>query len=102
MRTEGVWSYSTLYDVRGMSGNPSIAELRRILEVHRQPGADGRHAGPVAVVVTDPLLYVMACAYAAFSVPGGFGVFRDLQQAETWLRTTAQSPGVRPIPRSRN
>jgi hypothetical protein len=91
MRAEGVWSYSTLQDLRRMSGRPSVSDLRVILEAGRQHGTDGRARGPIAVVVTDPMLYGMACAYAALGPAGAFEVFQDRAEAEAWLAQTSRS-----------
>jgi hypothetical protein len=85
MRAEGVWHYSRINDLRRMSGQPAVSDLRRILEVARQPGPDGRAAGPIAVMVTDPALYGMVCAFASLAPPGAFGVFHDRADAEAWL-----------------
>jgi len=92
MRTEGVWSYSTLNDLRRMSGRPSVSDLHRLLEAVGQPGPDGQTRGPVAVAVTDPTLYGKACAYAALGPPGAFEVFSDRAQAEIWLGTHRPTP----------
>jgi hypothetical protein len=90
LRREGAWSYGTLYDVRGLTGHPSVSDLRRILEVAKQPAPDGQSAGPIAVVVTQPVLYAMACAYAALGHPGLFAVFRDRAEADAWLATNTR------------
>jgi hypothetical protein len=91
MRSEGTWRYATVYDVRRMSGRPPISDLRRILEAASQPGPDGQARGPMAVVVTDPTLYGLACAYASLGPPGAFEVFPDRTQAEDWLAQTSRS-----------
>jgi hypothetical protein len=85
MRAEGVWNYSRLNDLRRMSGKPSVSDLRRILDAASQPGPYGQAPGPIAVVVTDPTLYGMVCAFAALAPPGAFGVFSDRAEADAWL-----------------
>jgi hypothetical protein len=87
MRTDGAWNYGSLYDIRRMTGKPSVGDLRRLLEAASQPGPNGEALGPTAVVVTNPTLYAMACAYAALGPPAAFEVFPDRPQAEAWLET---------------
>lgn len=85
MRAEHVWGYAVLYDLRQMTGDPSIADVRRILEAAARPEPDGQRPGPIAVVNADPTMYAKACLYAAMHPPSSFEAFRDLHEAETWL-----------------
>jgi hypothetical protein len=81
------WSYGTLFDLRGMTGEPTIAELRQIMSESlavRQPGTGAR--GAVAILATDPALYGRACTYAALRrATLTIEVFRDPDEAEEWL-----------------
>jgi hypothetical protein len=85
MRAEDVWSYAVLYDLRQMTGNPSIGDVRRILKTASAPTSDGQRPGPIAVVNSDAQLYAKACLYAAMRPPSPFEAFRDLPEAEAWL-----------------
>ena len=86
MADEGIWSYGVLYDVRSLTGLPSMFDLRRLAEVANRPGPFDMRRGPLAIVVADPALYGMACVYAALSLPmGRVEVFRDSEDAELWL-----------------
>jgi hypothetical protein len=85
MRAEGVWGYAVLYDLRRMTGNPSISDVRRILDAAASPEPDGQRPGPIAVVNLDPEMYAKACLYAAMGPPSPFEAFRDLPEAEAWL-----------------
>jgi hypothetical protein len=68
-----------------MTGNPSIADVRRILEAAGTPEPDGQRPGPIAVVNIDRALYAKACLYAAMRPPSSFEAFRDLAEAKAWL-----------------
>ena len=85
-RGEDVGAYGMLYDLRSMTGEPSIADLRQFMsEAERttQP------PGPVAILATDPAIYGRACTYAALvRATLTVGVFRNVDEAEQWL--TAQ------------
>ena len=50
-----------LYDLRGMTGEPTIADLRQFMSEAAQTT---RPRGPLAIVATDPVLYSRACTYA--------------------------------------
>lgn len=92
LRREDVWSYGLLYDLRHMTGEPSIDELRAFLSrAERRPGEPPR--GPVAVFAADTTLYTRACTYAALGREKQMvEVFRDRREAEAWL--TARTPGI--------
>jgi hypothetical protein len=86
-RAEGVWHYGVLYDLRRMTGCPSIVELRQLMsEDLSGPGGPGR--GPVAFLANDRNLYGKACTYGML---GGsklrIEVFRDPGEADLWLAT---------------
>jgi hypothetical protein len=86
-RDDGAWTYAMLYDLRGMTGEPAIDDLRQFMsEAERttQP------RGPIALLATDPALYGRACTYAALlGATLTIGVFRDLDEAEQWLAAHA-------------
>jgi hypothetical protein len=90
-RAEHTWTYGILYDLRGMTGEPTVAELRQLMS----EAAELRHGegprGPVALLATDQALYGRLCTYAALgrSTTLTIAVFRDRGNAERWL--TAQS-----------
>jgi len=85
-RQDGVWSYGTLYDIRRMTGRPTIDEVKQIFSSAAQPGPGNTKRGPLAVLVTDPALYSMACAYMALgAATRKIEVFREPAEAERWL-----------------
>jgi hypothetical protein len=61
------WGYGILYDLRGMTGQPTAADLRQSLSLAAQPDEP---RGRVAVVTGDPAMYRRACAYAALGRAG--------------------------------
>jgi hypothetical protein len=86
---EDDWSYGRLYDVRGLIGKPSVAELRRFSSLDAQH----RPHGPEAIVTSNPILYALACTYAALGRSTlTIEVFRDAKEAEQWL-TARMSKG---------
>jgi hypothetical protein len=84
---EGVWTYGVLYDLRALTGHPTMADLRQFMtEDAPAPAAETRRRGPVAFVATDSDLYRNACSYAEL----GRGmvtieVFRVRDEADRWL-----------------
>jgi hypothetical protein len=87
-RAEDTWSYGLLYDLRRMTGHATVADLRDIMGQAAVQRPNERRRGPVALLVTDPTLYGLACTYAAL----GRGkltiqVFRDVDEADRWLAT---------------
>ena len=84
---EGVWTYGVLYDLRALTGHPTMADLRQFMTVDAPaPSAETRRRGPVAFVATDSDLYRNACSYAEL----GRGmvtieVFRVRDEADRWL-----------------
>lgn len=82
-RLSDAWSYGMLYDLRGMTGQPTLEEQRALMSRGVQAG---RQRGPLAILVTDPEMYKKACAYAALGhAMLTIGVFRDAGEAEAWL-----------------
>jgi hypothetical protein len=75
-RSEDVGGDGMLYDLRGMTGKPSIADLRQFMSEAPQTH---RPRGPLAVVATDPVIYGRACMYATLgSATLTVGAFRKL------------------------
>lgn len=85
-RAQGIGSYSLLYDLRGLTGTPTIDDAKRYFgEELTKLGIAGR--GPIAVLVTDAHIYNVACGYSALAHGKlAVGVFRDREAAETWLQ----------------
>jgi ribosomal protein S28E/S33 len=88
-RAEQTWTYGILYDLRGITGHPTSADLRLLSE------SSGRYLGqaprgPVALLAADPTLYGRLSTYAAHvqSAAMTIGVFLERAEAERWL--TAQ------------
>jgi hypothetical protein len=85
-RDDGTWTYGLLYDVRGMTGHPTIEDLRVIMTLHADSAAEQQPRGPLAFLSTDPSLYAIACIGAAL---GGtkrrVELFRDRDEADRWL-----------------
>ncbi len=80
-------SYAVRYDLRGMTGEPTIAELQQAMSeaATRHQGEPPR--GPVALLATEPSLYARLCTYAVLgrSTTATIEVFRDRTEAERWL-----------------
>jgi hypothetical protein len=84
-RAEDTWIYGMLYDLRGVTGRPTIADLRQILG-HAVAPQDDVPRGPVALLATDPILYSRLCTYAALGRSTlTIEVFRDWNEADQWL-----------------
>jgi hypothetical protein len=86
LHSPDTWRYGMLFDLRGMTGEPSIDELRQIMSqsAARQPGTGAR--GPVAILAIDPVLYSRMCTYATLRrATLTIEVFCFLDQAEEWL-----------------
>ena len=78
-------AYGTLFDLRGMTGEPSIANLREFMSTAAQTA---RPRGAIALLATDPAIYARACTYATMmghSTALTIAVFRDLVEAAQWL-----------------
>ena len=89
-RAEQTWTYGILYDLRDMTGEPTIAELRELMSEASRRHLGQAPRGPVALLATDPTLYDRLCTYSALgrSTALTIAVFRDRAEAEQWL--TAQ------------
>ena len=86
-RDDGAWTYGMLSDLRGMTGEPAIDDLRQFLS---EAARTTEPRGPVALLATDPVIYGRACTYAALTRSTlTIAVFRDRGEAEQWL--TAQA-----------
>jgi hypothetical protein len=73
-RDEGAWTYGMLSDLRGMTGEPAIDDLRQFLS---EAARATEPRGPVALLATDPVIYRRACTYATLgSATLTVGVFR--------------------------
>jgi hypothetical protein len=84
-RLDDTWSYGLLYDLRLMAGRLTLAELRPILGRASQSRSAARR-GPIAILATAPLVYDVACSYAALGRSTlTIEVFRDPDEAEQWL-----------------
>jgi hypothetical protein len=106
-RLNDAWGYGLLYDLRLMAGRLTLAELRPILGRTSQ-SRSGARRGPIAILATAPLVYDVACSYAALGRSTlTIEVFRDADEAEQWLTAKSVSekhehaPG-RPSPPARN
>lgn len=92
-RDEDVGSFGILYDLLAMTGQPTVADLRRFLDEKSPPGSGDRPRGPVAIFVTDPNVHRMACAYAVLAASTlTIEVFTDRADAERWLTAHAYPP----------
>jgi hypothetical protein len=88
-RDERAWTYGMLSDLRGMTGEPAIDDLRQFLS---EAARATEPRGPVALLATDPVIYRRACTYATLgSATLTVGVFRDLDEAEQWLTAQANA-----------
>jgi hypothetical protein len=85
-RAEDTWSYGLLYDLRRVTGHPTLAELREIMDDAAAWRAAEGPRGPVALLATEPIMYGRLCTYAALGQSKlTIQVFRDLDQADAWL-----------------
>jgi len=89
-RAEHTWTYGILYDLRGMTGEPAVADLQQLMSEAAELRQGEGPRGPVALLATDQALYGRLCTYAALgrSTTLTVEVFRDSDEAEQWL--TAQ------------
>jgi hypothetical protein len=86
--TEDTWSYGLLWDVRDLSGTPTITDLRAIMREDAASRPDAGPRGPVAVLASGAFVYGLACVYAALGRPNmTIEVFRDYHDADRWLAT---------------
>lgn len=84
-RAEGAWGYGVLYDLRRMTSEPTRETLGEFAALTKpRPGEPPR--GPVAVVSTNPVMYGLACLYAAMvKAYATVSIFRDRDEADAWL-----------------
>src|ERR1700730_5987298 len=86
-RVENTWSYGILYDLRGVTRQPTFADLGQIMSqaAARRQG-EGPH-GPVALLATQPTFYGRLCRYAALGASQRLTieVFRSWGEAQQWL-----------------
>jgi hypothetical protein len=89
-RADNTGAYGILYDLRGMTGEPTIADLQQFLSAAAQTT---RPRGPIALVATEPAFYTRACTYAAMGRSTALVVeaFRDPDEAEQWLTAQAKA-----------
>jgi len=81
-RVEDDWRYERLYDVRHLTGKPTVDDLRQFMAVDTQH----RPHGPEAIL-TSAALFALACAYVALGQSTlSIQVFRDLHEAKQWLQ----------------
>jgi len=86
-RIEDVGSYAILYDVRRWTGSPSMSDLRVFMSEDAANVSPSGSRGPIAILVTEPVMYSRACTYAVLGSPAlNIKVFRDRSEAENWLR----------------
>ena len=89
-RVEDDWSYGRLYDVRELTGKPTIDELRLFMSLD----TPHRPHGPEAILTGNAMLYGLACAYAALGRSAlRIEVFRDMDEAAQWLAAQAHERG---------
>jgi hypothetical protein len=87
-RVEGIADYEVLFDLRGRTGESTIVDVRSYTrgELSIVPVKGAR--GPIAIVADDPVIYRMACVFAALGSPKlNIEVFREYADAEAWLAT---------------
>ena len=93
-RAEHTWTYGILYDLRGMTGEPTVTDLRQILSEAAELRQGEGPRGPVALLATAIALYGRLCTYAALgrSTTLSIEVFRDRSEAEQWLTAHEERP----------
>jgi hypothetical protein len=78
--------YGMLFDLRRMTGPATPGDLRRMIDQAAAARPAEPRRGPVAIVATDPILYRVACTYAALGhAKLAIQVCRDLDEADLWL-----------------
>jgi hypothetical protein len=78
-RGDNAGAYGNLYDLRDMTGAPSLADLGQAVN---QAAQTHRLRGPIAILAADPEVYGGARAYTALGYPTlTVEVFRDLDDA---------------------
>jgi hypothetical protein len=88
-RGDDAWAYGMLYDLRGMTGEPAVDDLRQFMS---EADRTTQPRGPIAILATEPAIYGRACTYAALTrATLTIEVFRDLDNAERWLTAQAKA-----------
>src|SRR6202049_3753526 len=88
-RADGAWTYGMLSDLRGMTGEPAIDDLRQFMS---EAARTTQSRGPLAIVANDPVIYGRACTYATLARGTlTVEVFRNLDEAEQWLTAQAKA-----------
>jgi hypothetical protein len=83
---EDTWGYGMLFDLRRMTGHPTPADLRAMIDQAASSRPIEQLRGPVAIVATDPIVYRVACTYAALGhAKLAIQVHRDVDEADLWL-----------------
>jgi len=84
---------ASLYDLRGMTGESTVADLRQLMSEAAELRQGGGTARPSRLLATDPTLYSRLCRYAALGrlTPPTIGVFLDRSAAEQWLTAQAKA-----------
>ena len=86
-RGEDLGDYGMLFDLRGMTGQPTMADLRPSMSQAAQTPT--RPRGPIALVATDPAIYGRACTHASLGrATLTVEVFRNVDEAEQSLTVT--------------
>jgi hypothetical protein len=89
-RVEDDWSCARLYDVRDVTGRPTVGDLR----LFNRLDTEHRPHGPEAILTSSPILYGLACTYAALARSAlRIEVFRDIGEAAQWLAIHAKTDG---------
>ena len=90
-RAEDTWAYGMFFDLRRVTEHPTLADLRELMDqASSRQGESPR--GPVAILATDPVMYGVACTYAALGhAKLTVRVFRHVDEADLWL-TAETSP----------
>lgn len=84
---EGAWSFGVLYDLRQGTTMPTSEDLQRtVLHVGRLTTKHGPR-GPVALVVSDPQLSMLATWYGSLGDLTGLKVqvCTSVEEADHWL-----------------
>ena len=84
---EGAWSFGVLYDTRQGTTVPTGEDVHRtVLHVGRLTTKHGSR-GPVALVVSDPQLFVMGSWYSSLGDLTALNVkvCTSIEEADRWL-----------------
>jgi hypothetical protein len=95
-RNDGSWGHGLLVDLRFLRNPPAVRELTQFVREDTLPGPNNERRGPLAVVVSNPLVYGVACAYAALAgARRHMQVFHDLIDADEWLSQQSKTSMAR-------